>query len=349
MCILIFVSCGSGQGNDILPFITFSFIPAYGSFDDLVGRVAGVTTTQYKVAVYIFVWGWYNKPTWGSPATAIQPNGTWVTDITTGGNDELATKIAAFLIPDTYNPPLMNGEANLPQALYNNAVTHVEAERQPPADFTFSGYDWIIKQSNTPVGPGPNRFSDDSEDVWVDAQGGLHLKIVKKGDDWYCTEVYTTASLGYGTYRFVLESAIDQIDRNVVLGLFTWDDEAPENHYREMDIEFSQWGEVLNENTQYVVQPWETPENLHRFDTLLQGIFSTHLFLWTAEAVTFTSYQGRLPDVGALIRTWTYEGADVPPAGDAHARINLWLNNGTSPSDGQPVEVVIVSFEFIPE
>ena len=34
--------------------------------------------------------------------------------------------------------------------------------------------------------------------------------------------------------------------------------------------------------------------------------------------------------------------------GGENPRINLWLNEGTPPSDGQPVEVVIEAFEFIP-
>ena len=55
--ILLLVSCGPGQGNSIVPFIAFTFIPTFGSFDDLVGRVAGVVPALYKVAVYIFVWG----------------------------------------------------------------------------------------------------------------------------------------------------------------------------------------------------------------------------------------------------------------------------------------------------
>jgi len=182
----------------------------------------------------------------------------------------------------------------------------------------------------------------------VDGKGRLHLKTVKKGDDWYCAEVYTVEPLGYGTYRFVLESPIEQIDRNAVLGLFTWDPDAPEHHYREIDIEFSRWGEELNQNSQYVVQPWETPENLHRFDTLLQGVYSIHEFVWGADAITFSSRQGQSPGSGEVIATWAYEGADLPPAGQTQIRINLWLQNGTPPSDGQSLEVVITSFSFVP-
>jgi hypothetical protein len=38
----------------------------------------------------------------------------------------------------------------------------------------------------------------------------------------------------------------------------------------------------------------------------------------------------------------------VPPAGNGNARINLWLNGGAPPSDGEEVEVIIESFEFMP-
>src|SRR5688572_27783321 len=63
----------------------------------------------------------------------------------------------------------------------------------------FAGRTWNIKQSTSPVGPGPNRFSANPNDVWVDA-AGLHLTIHKYSNVWYSTEVILNESLGYGTY-----------------------------------------------------------------------------------------------------------------------------------------------------
>jgi hypothetical protein len=73
--------------------IEFSFVPVYGSADDLRGQVWHITPSDYKVAVYIFVAsGWWTKPYFAQPLTNIQPEGRWIADITTGGVDHQATK-----------------------------------------------------------------------------------------------------------------------------------------------------------------------------------------------------------------------------------------------------------------
>jgi hypothetical protein len=209
----------------------------------------------------------------------------------------------------------------------------------------FSGYTWKVKASEAQVGPGPNYFSADPNDVWVDGNGSLHLTITARNGKWYSTEVFTEAPLGYGTYIFTLASRVDQLDKNAVLGLFTWDAAAPANNYREIDIEFSRWGQDSGDNAQYVVQPFGTPGNRHRFPIALTGLYSTHSFKWEADQILFTSHQGSMPSLGAQIDSWLYTGADVPPAGAGNARINLWLYNGVPPSNGQRVEVVIESFQ----
>ena len=261
---------------------------------------------------------------------------------------QLATKIAAFLVPNGYDPPLMSGGQTLAPELFSHAVAYAMVERQPVyRQIQFSGRTWNVKASETLAGPGPNYFSDSEEDVWVDEGGQLHLRIVYRNDRWYCTEVFTTEPLGYGTYTFTLASPADQLDKNVVLGLFTWDDMAPEYNYREIDIEFSRWGEEGAQNAQFVVQPWDHTGNRHRFNLALQGQYSTHWFDWDSGSVHFSSYQGHQPDLGDEIETWVYTGADTPPAGAGNARINLWLLNGNPPSDGQDVEVVVEAFQFV--
>src|ERR1019366_224002 len=48
-----------------------------------------------------------------------------------GGEDQLATQIAAFLIPTTYSPPPLGGAPNLPPELYQNSVANVQTARSP--------------------------------------------------------------------------------------------------------------------------------------------------------------------------------------------------------------------------
>lgn len=237
---------------------------------------------------------------------------------------------------------------------YNAAGESVRSATATATSFTiprvlsFSGRSWTVKASASPVGPGPNYFADTADDVWVDGNGYLHLRIMFRDGVWHSSEVVGDDVLGYGTYTFTLGSRIDQLDRNTVVGMFTWDTSAPQFNYREIDIEFARWGDPLADNSQYVVQPWDTVGNTNRWEITLTGNDSTHGFTWSADSVEFSSYQGSPP--AAQIQSWTYAGPDVPPEGTSsgNARINFWLNGGNAPSDGQQAELVIKSFDFTP-
>lgn len=115
-----------GPGN---PAIEFTYVPLYGSFENLKGQIWHVKPADYKIAVYIYVSGWWTKPFFNTPLTTIQNDGSWTCDITTGGIDETATKIAAFLIPNGYNPPLLSGSSSLPSELDQNSFAKVETSR----------------------------------------------------------------------------------------------------------------------------------------------------------------------------------------------------------------------------
>ena len=118
------VPCGPGK-----PSIQFTYVPPKDSFENLKGRVCHVNPEDYRVAIYIYVSGWWTKPYWNNPLTTISPSGDWECDITTGGVDESATKIAAFLVPVGYDPPLLKGEDTLPQDLKDHAVAYTEVTR----------------------------------------------------------------------------------------------------------------------------------------------------------------------------------------------------------------------------
>ena len=141
----------------------------------------------------------------------------------------------------------------------SGAVADASSRAQQPRTIAFSGYTWQVKSSTDVVGPGPNYFSDSGANVWVDQQGRLHLKLTSSKGRWYCAEVVNMQSLGRGRYGFELDSAVNALDPNVVLGLFTWSDD-PAYANRELDVEFSRWGNAADPtNAQYVVQPYEHP------------------------------------------------------------------------------------------
>lgn len=123
-------SISTNQVGDGSPKIEFTYVPAYGSHDDLAGKVYNVNPFDYRVAVYIKVGGgWWTKPYWSSPTALIRFDGGWTADITTGGSDSTAKSIAAYLIPAEYEPPLMSGQATLPQDLEDKAVAKVTVTR----------------------------------------------------------------------------------------------------------------------------------------------------------------------------------------------------------------------------
>ena len=75
------------------------------------------------------------------------------------------------------------------------------------------------------------------------------------------------ADFGYGSYRFELDSDINNLDPNVVLGLFTWSDD-PAWEYRQIDIECSRWTNPADtDNSQFVVSPYYLNGHLVRYRT----------------------------------------------------------------------------------
>lgn len=112
------------------PVIRVPHIPTYGTSEDLQGQIEDcIVRSNHRIAVYIYVNGWWTKPSFANPITTIQSDGSWTADITTGGTDQLATEIIAFVIPKDYNPPVMSGEKTLPEELFTSTIGFVSLIR----------------------------------------------------------------------------------------------------------------------------------------------------------------------------------------------------------------------------
>ncbi len=258
-------------------------------------------------------------------------------------------------------------------------IAHVETL---PRTIEFAQLTWDVKDSAGGLaGPGPNHFSADDESVWVDDQGRLHLTISKRDGKWLCTEVVTQAPNGYGEYEFRLVGEVDNLDPNVILGLFTWDNNTWKTDANsEIDIELTRWSDPDAKNLHYAVHPgWgpdtvsgRHPERVKQIDMALEGEESTHAIHWSPTLVTCASYQGAGQDSDKLIARFDFDNTNPPritnnaqgettgpilipkPSPTTHARINLWLNDadrdklGDPPTDGQPIEVIISGFRYTP-
>lgn len=125
------------EGGQEEPELVLTYVPPYGDMSDFEGYVRGsADPTQYRITLYLQVtpYGqYYVKPTAESPSVAIQENGVFHLDYTTGEHDPEAISLYVLLIPGDYSPPV-NG---LWEAL-DAALDHVEVTRTEEGGLTVS-------------------------------------------------------------------------------------------------------------------------------------------------------------------------------------------------------------------
>ena len=207
----------------------------------------------------------------------------------------------------------------------------------------FAGINWQVKDS---IGsPGPNNWSNSSQNVWVDSLGCLHLKISKINNKWYCSEIISDKKMDYGEYIFSIKSDMAIFDPNVVVGLFLYQDD---NH--EIDIEFSRWGIKSNNLCWYTIQPLN-PYRQASF-SFENGLFSTtHKILWSKKNISFQSYTGNYSTIDSsnfVIGNWIYSGIHNPVPDSIRLHINFWLMNGLPPENQKNMELIIRSVKIQP-
>ena len=197
----------------------------------------------------------------------------------------------------------------------------------------------------------------DPANVTLDEKGYLHLNIVKRDGSWTAGEVFTTEEYGFGTYQWVIEGNVYEMDPVTVLGLFTY---GPVHHIGgdaedEIDIEFSQWNKTCKPcNADFTVYPstgngkpkgvsaWE--DNFH----VSGGTLTTARTDWFPDHIVFTLMNGAQPigTTADVIKTETYtsDKTNIPQV-PVPVGINLWCFKQT-PAENQ--SVVIRDFQFAP-
>lgn len=306
--------------------------------DYIEGTVHGGYAGQ-QIILYAHSGIWWVQPFADQSSTKVLPDGTW------RNSTHLGTEYAAILTESNYRP--QSRVASLPQ-VGNGVIAIAVAKGTPVAPVVqktlhFSGYDWNVRAAGSDRGGEPNDY--DPENAWVDGHGFLHLRIGYHDGKWACAEVNLTHSLGYGTYRFVVQDT-SHLGPFAVLGFFTWDELRSEDFRNELDIELSRWGDPKGKNAQYVVQPFYVPENISRFTTP-PGIV-THSFQWHPGTVSFSSFRGALPgsrqtSVGHHVFT-----TGIPNPASEAVHISMYDFHRSKNPAPQPSEVVIEKFEYLP-
>lgn len=232
------------------------------------------------------------------------------------------------------------------------AMPLIAQSKLPLQQLNFSGFTWDIRRTAGPEGPLDNYFAGKNETVFLEADGALRMTVANKDGIWHASEVFLRKRLGYGTYLFRLETDMASLDRNLVLGLFTYSGSKSYAH-REIDIEFSSWG-YKNEapKGQFVVQPADRAGNMVLFPLDKLEAKASYLFEWRSDRIEFAAWNGHgnRPVVGdpRLVMSWSFSDvAAIPKPGNEVVHLNLYLaKGGPAPFGIGTTSVVIRSFEF---
>jgi hypothetical protein len=309
-----------------------------GTLDFIEGRVGGAESGQ-KIVLYARSTIWWIQPFADQPFTKIQPDSTWK------NSTHLGTEYAALLVNPGYRP--LSKMATLP-SVGNGVLAVVTGEGKAAAPIIpkvihFSGYDWTVRAAGSDRGGEPNAY--DPANAWVDEKGYLHLRMAQRNGQWSCAEVSLTRSLGYGSYRFVVQDSA-HLGPSAVLGMFTVDELRTDNVRSELDIELSRWGNPASKNAQYVVQPFYVPENLSRFSAPA-GVL-THMFRWEPGSASFKTIRGSVVTPGAEVISSHVFTSSIPTPAAETVHIDLYDFHHSKSSLQTPAEVVIEKFEYLP-
>jgi hypothetical protein len=230
---------------------------------------------------------------------------------------------------------------------------HGTTSAQTRERIKFSGFDWYVRRATEPEGPMDNFFGGFGTSVDILADGALRLSVVNRNGRWYSAEVWTTKSLGYGTYTFRVRTPLGQLHPDLTLGLFTYSQALWYNN-REIDVEFSAWGaDMGNLNGQYVIQPHDQEGHLYAFPAAAFTGPSTQQMTWLRDRIEFASWlgYGEKPAAGdpKLLYSWIFSDAKSIPRPSAPIHMNLYLFE-SPPSDkkGGSLVVILDGFEFTP-
>lgn len=336
---LVFTSCGPPRPP--APVVRISRIPPAEpggpqKLDYVEGSVTGSQPGQ-QIILYAHSGVWWVQPFADQSQTKILPGGTW------RNSTHLGTDYAALLVDPGFRPP--SRLSALPP-VGAGVIAVAVAAGKPIAPLVqktlhFSGYDWAVRTAGSDRGGEPNNY--DPANAWVDDKGFLHLRMADVNGTWSCAEVNLNRSLGYGTYRLVVQDTA-HLGPSAVVGLFTWDDLRSEDFRNELDIELSRWGDAKAKNAQYVLQPFYVPANNSRF-MAPPGVV-THSFHWEPGKVTFRSVRGSTLDAAPVAQHVFSSGVPTPASETVHMDI-YEFHHARNPSH-PPAEVVIEKFEFLP-
>jgi hypothetical protein len=259
-------------------------------------------------------------------------------DSTFSTETHLGFEYAVLLVDPEYHPlptldltPTQGGPVSLLTIVKGTGTPQFA----PTGSLKFSGYDWDVRTIASDKGGVNNPY--DPENAWTD--------IKKKSGRWSCAEIYLKRTLGYGTYVATARDT-SHLEPAAVFSMLTFDEWNAEQHYREMDIDVSRWGDATRKNNaQYAVQPFYNPGNLFAF-ALPAGPL-TYSIRWESGRATFKIFRGRTTGPGAPVSEHEFTSG-IPSPGQTKLRLVFFVVASDKSPLQKPSEVVVEKFEYLP-
>jgi len=344
ICCLALLDCHSHK-SDSTPTIEFTKIPpaAQGGrekVDSIAGRVKGYRPGQ-QIVIYAHSGPWWVQPWPEQALIPIQADSTWST------STHLGFDYAALLVEPGYRPsPTLDVAPTQGGSVVSLTIVKGTGAPQlaPTKPLQFSGYQWQVRTIASDWGGLNNLY--DGDNAWTDASGALHLRIRKKEGRWSCAEVVSTQSFGYGTYIAVVRDT-SYLEPAAVLSMTTFDDWAGDQHYREMDVEISRWGDAGSKtNAQYGIQPFFVPGNVAPFFAPSGTL--THSMHWESGKVSFKTVRGSaMTDKAPAIAEHVFTSG-VPSTGRETLQFLFYVVGSDKYPLQKETEVVVEKFKYLP-
>ncbi|MCD6576800.1 MAG: hypothetical protein J7K66_02145 [Anaerolineaceae bacterium] len=207
----------------------------------------------------------------------------------------------------------------------------------------FSGLNWNVRQveiNSAPAQPGNNYFSSvygQSESVYVDKQGRLHLAIVQRQGVWYSAEVKSVIRASCGIYKFQVILPNDPpLDPKIAVAIFIYADNT-----HEFDIEISKFlsqfdcslidcesciSKCENCKIQYVRQPFCDNKNWQRFPWPKSIRETNHTIKWNTDgSVQFFSKANIESNNTIISCTLPAHPDNIESSGEFHLHLSIWM------------------------
>ena len=200
---------------------------------------------------------------------------------------------------------------------------------------SWSGYTWKVRLAKR-ENPGNNAWGDSLANVRVQRDGTLRMAITT-GRPWKSVELAGVRRLGYGRYRWVVNT--DLSDPSNVLALFLRDMGVSSASRGEQDIEFARWS-PYDINPGWYVSWTKKGRIFGSFATTSQAPYTVET-TWRRRDVRFYVRDAG----GAVLLDRTVRQRTTGKL--LYPRMSYWLLPA-SPRDVAPPPVILDSFRFTP-